>query len=98
MLSPDNIARARSVDILAVATHCAAQLRKAGGGEYAGPCPTCGGRDRFSVNIRKGIWICRGCAKGGDDIDLLRHLDGINFAEALAAIHAAVAEQESEKS
>jgi phage/plasmid primase-like uncharacterized protein len=86
MLDPNNIARARTVDILAVATHYGARLRKAGGGEFAGPCPVCGGRDRFNVNIRKGIWICRGCGKGGDVIDLLCHLDGCNFKEAIAQL------------
>jgi phage/plasmid primase-like uncharacterized protein len=86
MLDPDSIDRARSVPIVAVATHYGARLRKAGGGEFAGPCPLCGGHDRFNVNIRKGIWICRGCDKGGDVIELVRHLSGCDFAEAVARL------------
>jgi hypothetical protein len=77
------IERARVVDILAVAARCGAKLRKQGGGEYAGPCPHCGGHDRFSVNVRKAIWNCRGCRRGGDVINLVRHLDGCGFKDAI---------------
>jgi phage/plasmid primase-like uncharacterized protein len=66
-----------------VASRYGARLRKSGGGEFVGPCPRCGGRDRFGVNVRKGIWNCRGCAKGGDVIALVQHLTGIDFAEAI---------------
>ena len=37
------------------------------GGEYAGPCPWCGGEDRFRVwpyADRPGYW-CRQCGKNG---------------------------------
>jgi len=53
------------------------------GRELIGPCPVCGGTDRFGANIRKRKWNCRGCAKGGDVIDLVRHLDGVSFGEAI---------------
>jgi phage/plasmid primase-like uncharacterized protein len=86
MIDPDSIARARTVDILTFATHYGARLRKAGGGEFAGPCLLCGGRDRFSVNVRKRIWICRGCDKGGDVIELVRHLNGCDFTAAVARL------------
>jgi hypothetical protein len=52
------------------------------GAERCGPCPICGGRDRFSINIPKQLWNCRGCARGGDAIDLVRHLDGVDFKTA----------------
>jgi phage/plasmid primase-like uncharacterized protein len=52
------------------------------GVEIVGPCPLCGGSDRFAINRAKQVWNCRGCAKGGDVIDLVRHLDGSNFNEA----------------
>jgi DNA primase len=54
------------------------------GGEYAGPCPLCGGRDRFRVwphDERPGYW-CRQCSKKGDGIQYLRDRDGLSFAEA----------------
>lgn len=51
--------------------------------ERCGPCPRCGGRDRFSINVKKQIWNCRGCAVGGDVITLVRHLDGADFTTAV---------------
>src|SRR5262249_2753995 len=55
---------------------------KGRGVERAGPCPVCGGDDRFSINTAKNVWNCRGCDKGGDVIDLLRHIDGVDFKDA----------------
>jgi hypothetical protein len=52
------------------------------GSERCGPCPVCGGQDRFSINIKKQVWNCRGCRKGGDVIDLVRHLEGVGYKEA----------------
>lgn len=34
---------------------------------YAGPCPSCGGNDRFSISPARQAWNCRGCGKGGRD-------------------------------
>ncbi|UXM94304.1 hypothetical protein N5853_09310 [Bartonella sp. HY329] len=49
-------------------------------GEYAGPCPQCGGKDRFSYNIRKDVWNCRGCAKGGHGaLSLAAHVLGLDL-------------------
>src|SRR5450432_3998626 len=58
------------------------------GGEYAGPCPFCGGKDRFRVwpnSERPGFW-CRGCGKRGDAIQYLRERDGLTFHEAQAQL------------
>lgn len=60
-----------------------------GGGkgiERCGPCPVCGGDDRFSVNSSKRVWHCRGCAKGGDVIALAMHCGGMGFRESLDAL------------
>jgi DNA primase len=74
------------------------QLRKTAsthGGEYVGPCPSCGGRDRFHVwpdktdskrSERVGIYWCRSCGKAGDVIRFLVDFDGKTYAEAFAAI------------
>jgi phage/plasmid primase-like uncharacterized protein len=56
------------------------------GREHVGPCPVCGGRDRFAVNITKQVWNCRGCAKGGDLIALVQHIDGIDFMTAIETL------------
>jgi DNA primase len=58
------------------------------GGEYTGPCPWCGGRDRFWVwphAERPGYW-CRQCGKQGDAIQYLRDHDGLSFREACERI------------
>jgi hypothetical protein len=56
------------------------------GGELVGPCPKCGGRDRFAVNIRKQIFNCRGCQRGGDVITLCEMLDGGDFSDAVSTL------------
>ena len=70
-------------------------LKRKSRGEYAGACPSCGGSDRFVVNLNKrdgkGGWMCRYCwpaeSKGwGDGIDYLRHFRGFSFQDAKAAL------------
>src|SRR5262245_17200237 len=56
------------------------------GAELIGPCPRCGGTDRFGANIRKQKWNCRGCGGRGDVVDLVRHLDDCTFAEAVRTL------------
>jgi hypothetical protein len=53
------------------------------GPERTGPCPKCGGKDRFSINVQKQVWNCRHCGGGGDIIALVRHLDGLDFRGAV---------------
>jgi phage/plasmid primase-like uncharacterized protein len=53
------IDEARSADILGAAKSFGANLKKIAANEWAGPCPMCGGKDRFSVNTRKGVFNCR---------------------------------------
>ena len=50
-------------------------------GEYAGPCPRCGGEDRFHVKGQR--FYCRQCyPRGGDVIDLVQILHHLDFREA----------------
>lgn len=60
------------------------------GVEWASPCPGCGGEDRFHVwpaqNNGDGSWWCRGCGKGGDNIDFLKHFDGMSFRDACSHV------------
>lgn len=47
-----------------------------------GPCPVCGGRDRFRFDDRgNGRWICNQCG-AGDGFQLLRNLYGWDFFRA----------------
>lgn len=53
---------------------------------FVGPCPGCGGVDRFSLNLRKNIFWCRKSAEGGDAIALARHVLSCDFLEAVEAL------------
>jgi DNA primase len=75
-----------SVDILSlVGPDNLHKVAATAGGEYAGPCPFCGGRDRFHVQPAKGRWFCRRCGDGKwrDVIDFVRLRDGVDFKEAV---------------
>jgi hypothetical protein len=65
------ITLARAVPILHELARRGINLQRKGS-EWEGPCPVCGGRDRFSVNPFEALWNCRGCQRGGDVIDLVR--------------------------
>jgi hypothetical protein len=52
------------------------------GGEYSGPCPFCGGKDRFRVWPEKDRYWCRQCGKSGDAIQYLRDTKGLSYREA----------------
>jgi phage/plasmid primase-like uncharacterized protein len=52
------------------------------GHELVGPCPACGGDDRFSIDLRKNLWHCRKAGKGGDAIALVEYIDGVDFLSA----------------
>lgn len=80
------------VDLLALIGTDTALRRVAStdGGEHAGPCPFCGGVDRFRAwpdhPSGRGRWWCRQCGRGGDAVDYLRERDGLGFAEAVEAL------------
>ena len=64
-------------------------LRKtggSGGGEWSGPCPFCGGNDRFSVQPYhdEPRWLCRSCTDGKwkDVIDFVQRRDQSGFVDA----------------
>ena len=76
------IRRARAVPIEREVERRGIKLKRVGA-EYVGPCPLCGGDDRFAINADKAVWNCRGCTKGGDVIALVRHLDGLTFTAAI---------------
>jgi len=76
----------RTFDLLSLVerdTH----LRKIGANWYAGPCPFCGGTDRFVLKQTADgwRWLCRHCTDGQyqDAIDYIQRRDGLDFKEAL---------------
>ena len=60
----------------------------ASGGEHSGPCPWCGGDDRFRCwpdhpsGATGGRFLCRGCGRQGDGIAFLMELEGAGYVEA----------------
>lgn len=57
-------------------------------GEYAGPCPWCGGTDRFRCwpdhpsGATGGRFLCRACGRQGDGLAFLMEHDGLSYPEA----------------
>lgn len=59
-------------------------------GRKHGPCPLCGGEDRFQFYKDAddtGGSICRGCGPKSDGIELVAQANSWSFVEALKAIH-----------
>jgi hypothetical protein len=86
-LDDDRISRAKAVPMDRLMQQLELTGLKRGGAEWTGPCPRCGGDDRFSINTRKGMFLCRHCeADGGkgDGIALVQFVRGVDFAAAVA--------------
>lgn len=85
----DTAALIAITDLLALAQRDAALRRVAStaGGEWAGPCPFCGGRDRFRVQPHAdggGRWLCRHCTDGKwqDVIAYVMRRESCDFRQA----------------
>ena len=92
----DTAALKQRIDLLALVGRDT-RLRKVAstaGGEWAGPCPFCGGRDRFRVQPFLGVWWCRQCGgqRWGDAIDYLVRRDGMSFVDACRQLGASRSE------
>lgn len=72
-----------AIPILEVAERLGISGLRPAGVERVGPCPVCGGRDRFGVNPPRGVWNCRTCAVGGDGLKLVEHVLDCTFPAAL---------------
>jgi putative DNA primase/helicase len=55
---------------------------------HDGPCPICGGRDRFRFSNRDGLglWYCHGCGEGGDGVKLVMKVRNVDFKGAAKLI------------
>lgn len=71
------------MDTAEIADRLALQGLVRAGREMVGPCPQCGGRDRFSINLAKRVFNCRRCGGTGGNIDLVMFAQGIDFPAAL---------------
>lgn len=90
MISKSQIDTARGIDLLALAERYTSvkHVATSAGGEYAGPCPVCGGRDRFRVQPLAHRWLCRYCTQGKwqDAIALYQAVHRLTFAEAVEGL------------
>lgn len=80
------IQRARDVPVQDVADMLGARLRRASG-ELVGACPACGGEDRFAINVRDQVFLCRGSDGKGDGIAMVQHVNGCSFVAAVEYIN-----------
>lgn len=83
MIDDPRLDEARAMPIEVIAGHLGIEGLVKAGREMTGPCPECGGRDRFNVNTQKGVYICRRCGATGDGIQLVRWLRRCSLPEAL---------------
>jgi hypothetical protein len=83
-LGPVQLERARAVPIEMEIARRGIVLK--GRIDQCGACPVCGGKDRFSINLRKQVFYCRYCDVGGDVIAMVQHIDGCTFAEAIQTL------------
>lgn len=82
------------IDIVQVARTRIQGMRykaRTGGGEWCGPCPTCGGFDRLVVNGTggqddRGLFWCRQCGASGDAVALVALLDGVTPGQAMQTL------------
>lgn len=72
------VERARAVSVSEAAGRLGIKL---GRNEYTGPCPRCGGDDRFSINGQKNVFNCRGCSGGRDAIGLMAHFHNLDLRD-----------------
>lgn len=82
MIADSDIERARTADCFAILFRRGITTLEGRRGWRCGPCPRCGGDDRFSVHPVKHAFKCRGCGvTGGTAIDLVAFLDGLDVRQ-----------------
>jgi hypothetical protein len=89
MSLPPNLAALRDEAMRTTCEGWAIQKRwvLARGIDRAGPCPMCGGTDRFAIHTRKNTFNCRGCGISGVGvIDLVMATEGVEFVVACEII------------
>lgn len=79
------VSRARDVTCEAEAVRRGLRLRRVGA-ELVGPCPVCGGTDRFAINRVKNTFLCRRGGAAGDAIAMVMYLDAVDFLTACSRL------------
>jgi hypothetical protein len=71
------------------------ELRKVSPKEWHGPCPWCGGDDRFRVTADH--FACRQCGRKGDAIEFIMQQRNVDFKEAVSLLGGNIPMNTSEK-
>lgn len=71
------------IDLIGILPTVFKKVASTNGGEYAGACPFCGGKDRFRVWIDKGNMWCRQCEFSGDAIHFIQRYLNLDFKGAV---------------
>lgn len=78
------------IDLQAMITTPLRKVSSARGGEYHGPCPFCGGTDRFALWPADNKWSCRHCVDENmtpkDAIDFVMRRDNLDLTGAMASL------------
>lgn len=83
MADDGRLALAKGMPIDEIADRLGIAGLKRAGREMTGPCPVCGGRDRFSINLDRQVFNCRHCG-GGDGIKMAELVLSVDFKDALS--------------
>ncbi len=79
----------RSVNLVELIRGKGVSLKKVGK-TFVGLCPFHKEKKpSFTVDPGKSLWHCFGCDRGGDVFTFLQELEGLTFAQALAALSGA---------
>ena len=88
-LLPLPVEAARAADILKVARRLGLGEPVRRGAEWATRCPFHEDtRPSLRLNVKSGLWYCDPCAMGGDGINLVRPVRGVEFADAVREVAA----------
>lgn len=79
----DRLAEAKAKPIWDIAQALGIEGLARHGHEWVGPCPKCGGDDRFAISTRDGVFQCRRCDGRGDVISLVRWMRGLTLPAAI---------------
>lgn len=77
------------IDLIPSTSHLK-RIGSTNGGEYAGACPFCGGKDRFRVwpnDKTNPRWWCRQCGKTGDALGFVMQFLNLDFKAACEYLH-----------
>jgi hypothetical protein len=84
MIPAEAIERARDADLVATAERLGVRLKLGKANKRVGRCPKCGGADQLHIDVKKKVWRCNHCSRGGVALYLVRHARDLTFSEAVA--------------